>query len=86
MGATKLVWEPYADGVECIKVPGGWLFRTSSWVELPTLDGCPRDGYWHWSDPVFVPCHDLYADTQERADNAEQRRLADLRADLELDA
>jgi len=29
---------------------------------------------------------DLYADTQERADNADQRRLGELRADLELDA
>lgn len=47
-------WESYADGVERIAVPGGWLFRTCSWVELATGPNEERDGYHHWSDPVFV--------------------------------
>lgn len=48
-------WEPYADGVERIPVEGGWLYRTSSWVELPSGPDEPNQGYMHWSDPVFVP-------------------------------
>lgn len=49
------MWERYADAVERIAVPGGWLFRTCSWVELPVGPNEERDGYHHWSNPVFVP-------------------------------
>lgn len=48
-------WEPYADEAERLPVEGGWLYRTSSWVELPSGSDEPNRGYWHKSDPVFVP-------------------------------
>lgn len=51
----KPEWEAYAENVERVAVDGGWLYRTCSWVELPTAPEDPRDGYWHWSNPVFVP-------------------------------
>lgn len=47
-------WEPYADDVQRIAVDGGWLYRTGSWVELPSDAGEPNRGYYHWSAPVFV--------------------------------
>lgn len=48
-------WEEFAPCVDRIAIPGGWLYRTSSWVELPSSPGEPNRGYNHWSDPVFVP-------------------------------
>jgi len=48
-------WEQFAEHVERIAISSGWLYRTSAWVELSTGINEPRDGYWHWSDPVFVP-------------------------------
>jgi hypothetical protein len=58
---VKPEWENYADGVERISVEGGWLYRTCSWVELPSLPSEPNKGYVHWSDPVFVPAAAEYA-------------------------
>lgn len=48
-------WENFADEVQRIAIPGGHLYRTASWVEMPTDPETARDGYWHWSGPVFVP-------------------------------
>lgn len=50
----KQEWEPVGINVERFAVPGGWLYRTCSWVEHWSGPGEPRDGYWHWSGPVFV--------------------------------
>jgi hypothetical protein len=52
MSAT---WEAYSDDVQRIHVNGGWLYRTGSYVELPSGNGEPNRGYYHWSSPVFVP-------------------------------
>lgn len=51
----KPEWEQFADDVQRIAVPGGHLYRTCSWVELSSGPGEPNRGYYHWSDPVFVP-------------------------------
>jgi hypothetical protein len=48
-------WEGYAGDVQRIAVDGGWLYRTCSYVELPSGSAEPNRGYWHWSHPVFVP-------------------------------
>lgn len=48
-------WEQFADEVRRIAVPGGHLYRTAAWVELPSGSDEPNRGYWHWSDPAFVP-------------------------------
>lgn len=48
-------WENFAEQAERLAVPGGHLYRTCSWVEHPTGPDQSRDGYWHWSAPVFVP-------------------------------
>lgn len=48
-------WEAFAEHVERIAVPGGHLYRTCSWIELPSGSDEPNRGYWHWSDPEFVP-------------------------------
>lgn len=51
----KPEWEELADEVQRIAIPGGWLYRTRSWVELPSGSDEPNRGYWHTSGPVFVP-------------------------------
>lgn len=74
-------WEDYADNVRRIAVPGGWLFRTCAWVELPTGPDEPNNGFWNWSDPVFVPiASDLLEHGQspggDQAENAPRPQMA----------
>lgn len=51
----KPEWEDYAEDVQRIGVEGGWLYRTSTWVEHASAPSEPNRGYSRWSSPVFVP-------------------------------
>lgn len=44
------MWEDYADGVQRIAIPEGWLYRTL--LTVTDLAGYERQ---NWSGPVFVP-------------------------------